>query len=70
MFSFKNKTKQQKTTFKSSENTNVSAAILGPVVCIRDVLNKAGIYDKSMKYVISGPFLLFIGEEWTNVAVL
>ena len=39
--------------FESRDNSTVSAAILCPAVCISDVMTKAGVDDKSIKYVMT-----------------
>ena len=46
----------KRSTFQSRENTTVSNDIFGPAFCITDVMNKAGICGKSIKYVTSQSF--------------
>ena len=42
--------------FETYENTTMSAAIFCPAVCVSDVMNKASMCVRSIKYVRSQPF--------------
>lgn len=53
--------------FEKCKNTAMSAATLCLVVC--DVMNKAIMCGRSVCYAMSQPFLPFITEEHTNMAV-
>ena len=44
-----------KTTLESRENMTVNAAILCPILCTCDVINKAGMCGKCIRYVTSQP---------------
>ena len=46
----------------------MGAAILRPAICVSDVMKKVGVSGKGMKHVTSHRFLIFIGEECTNMA--
>ena len=53
-------------TLERHENMAMSAAILCPAVCISDVMNKPRTCVKTIKYVMSQPFLLFTNKEHTS----
>ena len=55
--------------FESYENTVMSAAILYLSFCVCDVMNKVGMCDRKINYVMSPLFffLFFIGKERTTV---
>ena len=38
-------------------------------VCVFDIMNRSGMCSTSVIYIMTQPFLLFIGKEWTNMAV-
>ena len=48
--------------FDSSEIMAVSAAIVCLEVCVRDIMNKAGMCGRSVSDVMINPFLLFVGR--------
>ena len=55
-------------SFVKSAKTSVSAAILYPVVCISDGMDKAGMRHKNIKYVTSQSCLLLNGKERKDTA--
>ena len=54
--------------FERCKSVTVSAAVVCLAFCTTDIVNKAGIGGKSIKYVTSWPFLLLIGKEWIDMA--
>ena len=46
----------EKFMFESCKNMTTNAAVLCPAVLISDVMNKAGLCGKSIKYIMSQPF--------------
>ena len=51
---------------ESHEHTTMNAAILCRVICVYDVLNKVDTGGRSVHYVMSQSFLLFIGKGGKN----
>ena len=45
--------RREQSTFESRESATLSAAILYLAVCVRDVVNKAGICGGSVHYIMS-----------------
>ena len=56
--------------FESCKNTVVSTASLCLAVCIFHVMNKAGMSARSIYYIMSQYFRLFISKKQTNMAAL
>ena len=57
----------QQLVFESCENISMAAAILCPAVCVSDLMNKARMSGKSIKFDLSQPCQLFMGKEQTNM---